>query len=96
MSGLHRAIARRDKNEREIVTAFRRAGAAVERLSGKGAPDLVVGFRQRTMLVEVKTSTGDLTPAQREWHARWPGSRVHIVRGIADVVTLLLSPEEST
>lgn len=45
---------RRDDNELEIVSALRSVGAGVQRLDGKGLPDLLVGFRGKLMLLEVK------------------------------------------
>jgi hypothetical protein len=44
----------RDKNEREIVDALRKAGATVTQLNEKGVPDLLVGYAGRTYLLEVK------------------------------------------
>lgn len=68
-----------DANQPEIVRALRDAGNQVQSLAplGKGAPDLLVHRAMRLWLLEVKAGNGDLTPAQREWHALWP---VHIVR----------------
>jgi len=46
---------RRDQNEPDIVKALRAAGAYVQLLEqGGGVPDLLVGYRGRTYLVEVK------------------------------------------
>jgi hypothetical protein len=47
----------RDKAEAPIVAALRAAGASVELLDSdrkRGIPDLLVGFKGRTLLVEVK------------------------------------------
>ena len=75
-----RRAAKVDKNQAEIVAALRRAGVKVCSLArcGGGIPDLLAhraghGFA----LIECKTKHGDLTPAQRAWHALWP---VHICR----------------
>ena len=44
-----------DDNQNDIVTALRKAGATVRIISqGEGIPDLLVGFRGETMLMEVK------------------------------------------
>lgn len=45
---------RRDNNEPEVVEALRRAGAAVQRLDGRGLPDLLVSFANELYLIEVK------------------------------------------
>jgi hypothetical protein len=44
----------RDKNERPIIDALVAVGASVTQLNATGAPDLLVGFRMRTFLLEVK------------------------------------------
>ncbi len=54
---MHRA-ARRDANEAEVVAALRAAGALVYHLDGRDLPDLLVGFRGRWTVVEVKRPAG--------------------------------------
>jgi hypothetical protein len=49
---------RRDSNETPIVDALRGVGAAVTRLNEDGVPDLLVGFRGHTFLLEVKHPLG--------------------------------------
>lgn len=53
-----RRAARRDGNEPEIVAALRAAGASVSALNGDGIPDLLVGYRGETFLLEVKLPVG--------------------------------------
>ena len=65
--------AKRDANEGEIVKALRAIGATVFMHSGKDEPDLVVGFRGKNYLLEVKTDQGKLTKGQLEWHDNWKG-----------------------
>lgn len=48
----------RDANEKPIVLALRAVGAHVTQLDGKGVPDLLVGFRGATHLLEVKLPLG--------------------------------------
>jgi Holliday junction resolvase len=45
-----------DANQEAVVTALRSAGATVQSLAGvgKGVPDLLVGFKGQTLLMEVK------------------------------------------
>lgn len=69
-----------DRNQAEVVAALRAVGASVEVASGvgKGFPDLVVGYRGKTFLLEVKdgqapVSQRVLTPDQASWHQKWRG-----------------------
>lgn len=45
---------RRDACEKAIVLALEAAGATVTKLDGRGVPDLLVGFRGMTLLMECK------------------------------------------
>lgn len=72
-----------DRNQAEIVKALRQMGCSVQPLSmvGKGCPDLLVGFRGRNHLLEVKDgekckSARSLTDDQELWHAIWSGTVV--------------------
>jgi len=58
---------RRDANEAGIIRALRIAGALVWQISAKDVPDLLVGFRGRWHLLEVKRPGEDLSPGQREF-----------------------------
>lgn len=71
---------RRDDNEPAIVRALERVGATVELMSLVGGPDMMVGFRGVTHLLEVKTAKGRLEETQVKWQEWWRGSRVHVVR----------------
>lgn len=76
-----RRAARVDRNQSEIVKALRERGATVQPLHGvhDGVPDLLVGWRGRNYLIEVKDgSKGSLTPKQVEWHDVWGGQVVTI------------------
>lgn len=75
-----RRAARVDDNQAEIVAALRRAGCSVCSLAGvgKGCPDLVVGLRGVTYLLEVKDgskcpSKRRLTAGEQQWHENWRG-----------------------
>lgn len=80
-----------DKNQEAIVKVFRGCGASVEVLSdvGRGVPDLLVGFRGITLLVEVKSEKGKLTVEQRNWNVAWSGSTPIIVRSIDDALAIM-------
>lgn len=74
-----------DTAQVHIVVALRKVGATVQALHtvGKGCPDLLVGFRGETYLLEVKTGSGDvLTPDELNWHLTWRGRPVAVVRSI--------------
>ena len=77
-----------DKNQSEIVHALRQVGATVILLheAGEGIPDLLVGYRRETYLLEVKSKTGKLNERQQLWHSSWSGRRVSIVRSVDDAL----------
>jgi hypothetical protein len=77
--------ARVDDNHVEIVEALRGAGCSVQSLAsvGKGVPDLLVGFRGRNTLLEVKDgskkpSARKLTPDEQVWQSKWSGQVVTV------------------
>lgn len=53
---------------------------------GSGFPDLVWPFQGQTVLVEVKTPDGALTPAQKRFHDEWRGGPLIVVASEADVM----------
>ena len=61
---------KRDANEQPIVDALTGVGAHVTKVSGKGAPDLLVRFRAALYAFEVKSQKGTQTAAQLE--TQWP------------------------
>ena len=72
-----------DANQNEIVNALRKAGCSVQILSsvGKGCTDLMVGFNDLTLPMEIKDgnkppSAQKLTSDQVIWHGEWKGSKV--------------------
>lgn len=92
-----RRAARVDDNQAEIVAALRRAGCSVCSLAGvgRGCPDLAVGLRGVTYLLEVKDgskcpSKRRLTAGERQWHEGWRGhvAVVHSVDEALDAVGL--------
>jgi hypothetical protein len=88
-----RVNAKRDENEPEIVKALKLAGAKVDRLSGRGTPDLLVGFRLKNWLLEVKKPKEHLTDDQQVWHMDWTGhGQVTIVRTPNEALEAIGSP----
>ena len=83
---LHRRNAKRDRNERLLVEYLQKSGAVVHRISGPGLPDLLVGYRKRWLLLEVKAPKGKLEPAQVLFHgaAQALGLPCHVVYTVED------------
>jgi hypothetical protein len=87
-----------DAPTKAIVECLRAAGTSVHYLdphrSGAGLPDLLVGFRGYTYLMEVKRVGGKLNPKQTEWHANWKGDHVHVVHDAIEALRVIgLTPE---
>jgi hypothetical protein len=90
-----RRAAKVDRNQAEIVAALRAAGASVQSLAaiGAGCPDLLVGFRGKNMLMEVKDglkppSGRMLKPDQVEWHIGWRG-HAQVVNSADEALAML-------
>lgn len=80
-----------DKNQAEIVHALRQVGATVVLMheAGEGIPDLLVGYRGETYLVEIKSKSGKLNERQQLWHSLWTGKPVRIVRSIEEALSAI-------
>ena len=82
---------KRDANEKDIVDRCKQLGASVTRIKGvfpedAGCPDLLVGYKGHTLVVEVKDPARDharskecirldrLDADQVEWFANWKGA----------------------
>jgi Holliday junction resolvase len=72
-------VRRRDANEKAIVKALEAVGAHVTKISGEGAPDLLVRFQGRLWAFEVKAAKGKQTEAQIE--TQWP-----VIRSVEDAL----------
>lgn len=79
-------FAKIDANQTQVVESLRAAGATVQSLAtiGNGCPDLLVGYRGVTVLLEVKDgrkvpSAQKLTPDQEKWHSNWGGGILAVV-----------------
>lgn len=86
---------RRDDNEPAIVQALEAMGCSVSRIENFGVPDLLVGYRGRTILLEVKNAKSNkggrqlvskggsgktgLTDKQVEWFREWVGGSAIVV-----------------
>ncbi len=85
-----RRAAKVDANQSEIVAALRAVGASVApaHTMGGGFPDLVVGHKGVTYLLEVKTAKGKLTKDQRAWHPAWRG-HLAVVRSVEEALAAI-------
>jgi hypothetical protein len=88
-----RRRARLDSNHADIVEALRAAGMSVQSLAalGSGAPDILVGFRGRNHLFEIKDgekspSRRALTADEEEWQKNWQGT----VRTVTSTIEILI------
>lgn len=79
---------RRDSTHHEIVETLEAVGASVFDAAdvGGGFPDLVVGFRGVTYLLECKGPKGKLRPSQVAFAEGWRGGPVHEVRTRAEAL----------
>ena len=83
-----RNAARTDATQGPIVRAIEAVGARVYYI--KWPVDLLVAFRQRTILLECKSRAGTLTAQQSEFIERWNGGEFYIVRTPEEALTALL------
>ena len=91
-----RKAAKIDDNQKAIVNILRQIGASVQSLAatGKGCPDLLVGYHGINYLMEIKDgdkvlSKQKLTIDQEHWHSLWRGT-VHIVKSVDEALKILL------
>jgi Holliday junction resolvase len=90
-----------DKNQQEIMDALRKHGAFVVDMSkaGKGFPDLVVGYKNITLLIEVKSSPKALfTQDQLKFIANWSGGplvRADDVESALRILRMIDAQEET-
>jgi Holliday junction resolvase len=84
--------ARVDVNQNEIVQALRQIGCTVILLHkvGSGVPDLLVGFRGITYLLEVKQAKGKTNLLQEQWYAQWNGRAPNVVRTIEEAIAAVM------
>ena len=88
-----------DRNQVEIVKAFRQAGCSVLVMSslGKGAPDIAVGRFGKTFFFEIKDgskppSSRKLTPSEVKFKDEWRG-HYGIINSLDDVTKFVHTSE---
>ena len=90
-----RRAARVDENQGLIVKALRVCGATVRIITqGDGIPDLLVGYRGHTILMEVKDgnkppSARQLTTAEQIFFNQWTGGKLFIVNSVEEALDVL-------
>lgn len=97
---MSRRAARIDRNQPEIVKALEACGVLVQSLAGvgDGVADLLILHRGQLRLLEVKDgkkppSKRKLTPEQIDWHARWQGPHLVVVKSVDEAIAALNSKE---
>jgi len=90
-----RRAAKKDANQDEIVAALRDVGASVALTHqlGGGFPDVVVGYRDETFLLEIKDgdqppSKQQLTRKEAEFHQSWRG-QIAIVTSVEEALRVI-------
>ena len=87
-----RRAAKIDANQTAIVQALRDKDACVQSLAtvGKGCPDLLVGYRGRTILMEIKShEKAILTKDQNVWANCWNGGPLWVVYTVEQALEIL-------
>jgi len=84
-----------DANQNAIVQALRECGATVRIISqGGGIPDLLVGYNEYTILMELKDgskppSARKLTEDEQKFFDEWTGGMLAIVNSIEEALDIL-------
>jgi hypothetical protein len=86
-----RTAARVDANQPDIVRALRGVGASVLHCHTlKNCFDILVGYRGRTFLMEIKVSEKEkLTTGEAEFQRTWRGSTYHIVYTVDQALKII-------
>ena len=91
-----RRAARVDKNQAPIVHALRKIGAVVTPLHmvGRGVSDLLVSFRQKWFVLEVKNpnvpkADQELTEDEKKWIGEQKAP-VYVVKSASEAIEFLL------
>jgi hypothetical protein len=90
-----RQASRVDGNQPAIVAALRAIGAYVLHTHQlKNCFDLLVGYRGRTHLMEIKDpaqppSARKLTPGEAKFREEWKGSPYHVVETVDEAIRII-------
>lgn len=84
-----------DDNQKQIVNQLRQLGATVRHLHmvGDGLPDIVVGYRKKNFLIEIKDfkktkSQKKLTEDEQEFFNTWKG-QVDICETLDEIIKVV-------
>jgi hypothetical protein len=83
---------RTDKNQQLLMDTFRSLGATVHDLSkcGNGIPDLLIGYKNHTCLVEIKSSDkAPYTKHQKDFLATWKGGMIARIDNVDCAIRLI-------
>ena len=93
-----RRFARIDANQTAVITALRKLGCSVQSLAsvGDGCPDILVGWRGRNFLMEVKDgekapSDRKLTAAEAHFLATWKGGPAVVVESEQEAINAVIA-----
>jgi rhamnose utilization protein RhaD (predicted bifunctional aldolase and dehydrogenase) len=81
-----------DQNQKTIVHTFIALGASVLNLSrvGEGCPDLLIGYKGHSILVEVKKDAkAKFTDPQVEFMKKWRGGTVSRIDSVDAAIRLI-------
>jgi hypothetical protein len=81
-----------DENQKQLVHTFIALGASVLNLStvGRGCPDLLVGYKGKSVLVEIKRDSKSIyTEPQVKFMQEWRGGAVSRVDSVDAAIRLI-------
>jgi len=89
-----RTASRVDANQALIVRHLRAVGASVLHTHQlKNCFDILVGYRGRSFLMEIKATEKDtLTPGEAEFQRTWRGSPYHVVYTVDQALAIITRP----
>jgi hypothetical protein len=93
-----RTASRVDANQPAVVKALRAIGASILYTHQlKNCFDILVGYRGRTFLMEIKASEKDqLTPGEAEFRDSWRGSPYHVVYTPDQAIRIITTPSKES
>ena len=81
-----------DENKKTLIHTFIALGASVLNLStvGRGCPDLLIGYKGKTVLVEIKSnSKATFTEPQIKFMQEWRGGAVSRIDSVDAAIRLI-------
>jgi Holliday junction resolvase len=81
-----------DENQSQLINTFIALGASVLNLSrvGEGCPDLLIGYKNKSVLVEVKTNERKpFTESQVKFMQNWRGGAVSRIDSVDAAIRLI-------